>query len=284
MYKIENLSHISLQEVYMCFSQAFFDYEVQIDRSTFENMVKRRAYNPELSFGAFANGKLVSFILNGIDSFNSVITAYDTGTGTVPEHRKKGLVQQIFHHSIPFLKEAGVQQCLLEVIRHNKKAVDLYKKMGFEITRNFNYFVQSMDEIHILNITVPEEITMHEISAGEAEILTDARDFEPSWQNSFKSIERSIEDFKIAGAFSKDELAGYCIFVPASGDLTQIAVKKSFRRKGIATALFKECLKSSRHQSIKILNIEDDCDSINQFLSSLNISLRGKQYEMVKYL
>jgi ribosomal protein S18 acetylase RimI-like enzyme len=284
MYKIDNLSHLSLQEVYASFNQAFFDYEVQIDKSTFENMVKRRGYNPQLSFGAFDKGKLVSFILNGIDSFYSVLTAYDTGTGTIPEHRKKGLVQQIFHHSIPFLKEAGVKQCLLEVIQHNKKAVDLYKKMGFEITREFNYSLQETKEIKIPELAVNETITMHKISAAEAQFLDDASDFEPSWQNSFKSIERSIEDFKITGAFFENQLAGYCIFAPTSGDLTQIAVRKSFRRKGIATTLFNECLKMNQHHSIKILNTQDDCISITQFLSSLNIPLKGKQYEMVKFL
>jgi len=283
MNHFKSLESLSLSQVYEAFHKAFTDYEIQIDKSTFENMLKRRGYNPQLSFGAFDNGKLVSFILNGIDSFNSVITAYDTGTGTIPEHRKKGLVQQIFHHSIPFLKEKGVKQCLLEVIQRNTKAVDLYKKMGFEITREFNYFVQSMDEIHISKATVPKEIRMHDISTGEAEFLTDARDFEPSWQNSFKSIKRSIDDFKITGAFIKNQLVGYSIFAPVSGDLTQIAVKKSFRRKGIGTALLKKAFAQNQHHSVKTLNTQDDCNSITSFLSSFNIPLKGKQFEMIKY-
>ena len=45
------------------------------------------------------------------------------------------VLQPKFQHSFPVFKEAGVKQYLLEVIQHNTRAVDLYKKMGFEITR-----------------------------------------------------------------------------------------------------------------------------------------------------
>jgi hypothetical protein len=59
---IDNLASISFTEIYNAFQQAFADYKIQIDQPSLVNMLKHRGYNPELPFGAFDNGKLVSFI------------------------------------------------------------------------------------------------------------------------------------------------------------------------------------------------------------------------------
>lgn len=37
-------------------------------------MLKRRGYNPQLSFAAFDNGEIVAFTLNGTGTFNGVPT------------------------------------------------------------------------------------------------------------------------------------------------------------------------------------------------------------------
>jgi ribosomal protein S18 acetylase RimI-like enzyme len=105
-------------------------------------MLKRRGFNPDLSFAAFDNNEIVSFTFNGIGNFNGIPTAYDTGTGTLKSHRGKGLATQIFEYSIPYLREAGIRQYLLEVLQHNTKAVSVYKNLGFKTSREFNYFAQ----------------------------------------------------------------------------------------------------------------------------------------------
>ena len=139
---IKSLKSISFNILFDAFNKAFKDYEIQFNEQELSSMLKRRGFIPELSFGAFDNGKLISFTFNGIGYYNGIYTAYDTGTGTVTEHRGMGLAAKIFNHSIPFLKEAGVSQYLLEVLQHNTKAVSLYKKLGFKVSREFNYFFQ----------------------------------------------------------------------------------------------------------------------------------------------
>ncbi len=152
METIRSLENISNDVLFEAFQEAFKDYEMQLSQSELELMLQRRGFTPELSFGAFSDEKLVSFTFNGTGSFNDLLTAYDTGTGTIEEYRGKGLASRIFKYSIPHLKNAGISQYLLEVLQHNSNAVSLYKKLGFEISREFNYFMESSSQLRFPSI------------------------------------------------------------------------------------------------------------------------------------
>ncbi len=284
METIKPLNNISFNTIFSAFNNAFEDYEMQLNKDELYTMLRRRGFVPELSFGAFENEKLIAFTLNGIGFYNNIKTAYDTGTGTLKEYRGQGLATKIFKHSIPFLKKANVTQYLLEVLQHNSKAVSVYKKLGFEISREFNYFVKETDKIE-LNINVFDpSYQIEQLDLSKSESMIRFWDFIPSWQNSFEAISRKIDDFKIIGVYKNGNLVGYSIFEPNSGDITQIAVDKNFRRKGIASILLKEILKTNQYNSIKVINTEVACSSITEFLQSNSISLEGKQFEMIKQL
>jgi GNAT superfamily N-acetyltransferase len=109
-------------------------------------------------------------------------------------------------------------------------------------------------------------------------------DFPPSWQNSFEAVARKQDDFVILGAYVDQRLVGYCIFEPLSGDLTQIAVDKDYRRQGIASSLLDEALKYNMHSHVKCINTDIHCNSISNFLESWNIGWQGKQFEMIRQL
>ncbi|MDD4604310.1 MAG: GNAT family N-acetyltransferase [Bacteroidales bacterium] len=280
-----SLDKISFDTLFVTFNKAFENYEVQINKEEFHSMLKRRGFIPALSFGAFEDNKLVAFTLNGIGLFNGQKTAYDTGTGTLETFRGKGLASKIFTDSIPFLKAAGISQYLLEALQHNTSAVSVYKKLGFTVSREFNYFTQINAGIKFPAKELPATISIKEASLDNNKaFFMRFWDFNPSWQNSFEAIQRCMADFKILGAYQGQKLAGYCIFEPNSGDITQIAVDKLYRRKGIATALLKEMFKFNKHSSVKAINSETTCEAFTAFLESYGIPLKGKQYEMIKKL
>ena len=235
---------------------------------------------PGLSFAAFEGEEIVAFTFNGIGEFNGIRTAYDTGTGTVPEYRGKGLASRVFEHSIPFLKSNNIQQYLLEVLKHNDKAVSVYRKLGFEVTREFNYFTQKKEAIqNQIKPGIQHETRL--VTIEECEMAAHFCDFLPSWQNSFAAIGRSPGDFHAFGAFEGEKLIGYCIVEPNSGDITQLAVDHNFRRQGAASALFGKALALISIDTVKIINTEIGCTAITSFLESRNIPIRGKQFEMV---
>lgn len=270
--EIKSLEKTDFDTLFRAFGRAFADYEVQLNAEQLRAMLTRRGFDPALSFAAFDGAQIAAFTLNGIGNFNGVPTAYDTGTGTLKEYRGTGLGTEIFRHSMPHLRRAGVGQYLLEVLQHNTRAVSVYRNLGFETVREFNYFCRANTEIADRGDTprLPHSVRR-----------TDW-DFTLSWQNSFESIGRAAGDFVSLGVFIEEELVGYCVFEPASGDVAQIAVKRQYRRKGIAGLLLREMLRLNRNDSLKIINTDVSCDSMTGFLQAKNIVPQGKQFEMIR--
>lgn len=279
--EIKSLANIDFNTIFNGFSRAFADYEMQLNRVQLEAMLKRRGFNPDISFAAFEGDQIIAFTLNGTGYFNGIPTAYDTGTGTLKEYRGQGLATKIFEYSIPYLKENHIRQYLLEVLQHNTKAISVYRNLGFEVSREFNYFRQKNEEIRNYSIT-DFVCTIESIEIKETDSIAGFWDFYSSWQNSFESIGRSAEEFVTLGAFTGNKLIGYAVFEPTSGDITQIAVDKQYRRKGVASLLLKEMAGINKNDSVKVINTDLACASITQFLQAKNIELKGKQFEMIR--
>lgn len=281
MEQIRSLKGLTSDELFTAFQNAFADYEMQLSQLQLEGMLKRRGFNPELSFGAFDGNKLVSFTFNGIGHYNGLPTAYDTCTGTTKEYRRKGLAKKIFEYSIPFLKKAGIEQYILEVLQHNEGAVELYKKIGFDILREYEYFVFDKSSV-ILEPVIDENYILRENIDLKEVNVREFWDFHPSWQNSFDSIFRQAEAFRSLGIFRENELIAYSVYETENGDITQFAVHKEFRRKSLATYLFREMLERMDREELKIINTVYSCESVEGFLKHLNLKTTGKQYEMIR--
>jgi ribosomal protein S18 acetylase RimI-like enzyme len=285
MITIKTLKGIDFSIIYDAFAKAFADYEVlPLSSDQILQMVTRRGFDPELSFGAFNNDALVSFTLNGIGNWNGKRTAYDTGTGTIKEYRGKGLAKRIFQESVPILKENGIEQYLLEVLQHNDKAVNLYRNQGFEVTREFDYFTSDKSDLVFSNENLNNDFEIREINIPDYNIASSFWDFEPSWQNSFDSIYRTAQNFKAIGAFKDTKLVGYGITELNSGDITQLAVKNDYRRNGIGSVLIQHLIDLIPGESIKIINTVKDYISILKFLMNIRIQSNGSQFEMIKQL
>lgn len=277
--EIKSLGQTNFNTVFEAFNQAFADYEMQLNKAQLQIMLKRRGFNPDLSFAAFDNEKIVAFTLNGIDRFKEIPTAYDTGTGTLKDYRGQGLATQIFEYSLPFLQNAGIRQYLLEVLQHNTKAVSVYRNLGFEVTREFYYSMQKNEDIDITKIDSTHMV--QPISTLQLDALSGFWDFCPSWQNSLESIRRTTDDFIYLGVFIDKQIVGYSVFEPVSGDVTQIAVDKKYRRNSIASVLLKEMVRLNKNSILKIVNTDIQCDSITEWIQARNIEIKGKQFEMI---
>ncbi len=283
MIEIKSLKHLASEKLYETFKEAFSDYEIQISKTELARMLVRRGFSPELSFGAFDKGRLVSFTFNGLGIYNGKKTTYDTGTGTIPEYMGQGIAGQVFEYAEKELKKANVDQYLLEVLQHNTPAVKLYTKLGFQISREFNYFSQETELVTINTKNPDIHNNVRSISINSIENL-EYNDYSPSWQNSIESIKRSPDHFENFGFFNNDTIIGFIVTDPKTGDITQIAVHSEHRRKGIGTTLFSRALEINNYNSVKVVNSDTRDKGITSFLESLNIPLRGKQYEMIKQI
>jgi len=247
-------------------------------------MLHRRGFMPQLSFGAFDGDRLVAFTFNGTGLFMDRPTAYDTGTGTLGAYRGKGLAGRIFNHAIPQLKDAGISRYLLEVLQHNESAVSLYRRLGFRVTREFNYFSEETASLRNVAIHRDPGVTVLPVTLSEKSRMRSFWDQEPSWQNSFEAVERAPGDFLILGAHMEGSLVGYIIFEPASGDITQLAVDPVHRRSGIGSQLLARALSGNQYHAVKAINYSTDQAGISHMMVSFGITWRGKQFEMIKDL
>lgn len=277
--EIRNLGNTDFETLFHGFEKAFSDYEIKFEKMEVQTMLSRRGFTPELSFAAFDHGEIVSFTFNGIGTFNGLSTAYDTGTGTVKEYRGQGLAGKIFDYSIPYLKDAGVGQYLLEVLQNNTSAISAYRKMGFEVSREFDCFRQQIDLIN--NAAVNTDCTIAPIGTNDVMEHQAWCDCTPSWQNGMESIVRGEGGLQRLGAFIDGEMKGFCVFDPSSGDLSQLAVKHDCRNRHIASRLLHEALTRFNTDFIKVLNIDSTDTTMHAFLAGRNIPLASRQFEML---
>lgn len=281
--EFRNLEHIGFDTLFEAFNRAFADYEIHFGKGEVRSMLVRRGYDPRLSFAAFDRGEIVAFTLNGIGDFNGVPTAYDTGTGTVKDYRGRGIAGDIFGHSLPFLKEAGIRQYLLEVLQNNSKAIAVYRRMDFTTTREFDCYRQMISDIP----TAKRQPDVCIVAPVGLEFVRGAQsfcDFTPSWQNCMESIKRGADGLEFLGATVDGAPAGFCVFDHASGDLTQIAVDRQFRRRGIASQLLSEAVRRMKTDFVKVINVDAADTTLPLFLADRNIPLASRQFEMIRPL
>ncbi|WDH83457.1 GNAT family N-acetyltransferase [Paenibacillus urinalis] len=287
MYTCQTLDNIDTQTVYHAFIEAFSDYQVNINLSleAFQTMLVRKGYSPEISIGAFKEPvhELVGFILNGLRNWNGARTAYDLGTGVTPLHRQQGISSRMFQSVREELKRNQVEQYLLEVLQNNKAAFELYKKQGLSITRNFSFHKLEQSRYHAKELTYAIEY-LTEVDSDTWEQLQMLWDFSPSWQNSIDSIRAVQKQFVYAVVRLEKKIIGYGIVDPVTGDVPQIAVLPEYRRKGIATSIVGKLMNHSNGKQLRVINVDDACESMKLFLNKAGFETIGHQFEMMLIL
>ena len=215
--QIKTLNKIDFGDLVACFNEAFAEYFVKMPTSIdyWEKRWKAARVDYSLSFGMFDDGKLVGFIVNGIDYKNELLTAFNTGTGVLPAYRGKKIVKQLYDFSIPVLVGRGIQNCALEVITKNTQAVKAYESAGFEITKTLICYSGELRDFQLSGITT-KPVPFEKIPW---EKLINQQFY--SWDNLKKAIEILKDEFRFFYVFEKDKEVGYFILNPNNGYLAQ---------------------------------------------------------------
>lgn len=283
MIQIKKLNDLPFSQIHAAFIDAFSNYQepFELSEQQLEYMLTRRGYNSDLSYGAFYEKQLVGFILNGVREWNNKLTAYDTGTGTIKAFQGKGIAGKLFRFSIPLLKEERIQQYLLEVIKTNDKAINLYKKSGFSINNIFDYYVFNKKQIVISSNNISPKIELAKVKQPRFDLYSSLQDFPPSWQNANASMEKILPYLTIIEATYNQELVGYGIIENHTGDIPQLSVNINYRRQGIGSLLLEELVKYSEKDEIRIINIPGKNDPFKKFLESFQLQQGKGQFEMM---
>jgi ribosomal-protein-alanine N-acetyltransferase len=108
---------------------------------------------PETFIVAETNGEIVGYIMcrieTGVPSFKILgITrkGHVISIAVLSEHQKKGVGFALVQEAMQAMVKYKAKECYLEVRTSNLPAIELYKKLGFEITRTIrDYYADGED-------------------------------------------------------------------------------------------------------------------------------------------
>lgn len=281
MFNYKTLEDTNIETLHQTFVDAFSDYQVKIDLPfwKFKGMLQRRGYVPGISIGAFKDGNLVGFVLNGLRIWNGKKTVYDLGTGVVGEYRKLGITSNMILNIKDVFKEKKIEQYLLEVLQTNISAFELYKKQGFEIIRSFSCF--QTDKNKYVKVSDWNVEHVDKFSSADWEQLKEFWNYEPSWQNSVDSINAVPDSFTYSVVRIDNKIAGYGLVDKKTGDIPQLAVDKKYRNKGIARCIVADLCENTESARLSVLNVEDSYKPMIDFLLYSEFESVVAQYEMI---
>ncbi|MFD2606240.1 GNAT family N-acetyltransferase [Euzebyella marina] len=230
--------------------------------------------NKGISIGAFRRQKMIGFVLHGERKIEGVKKAYNAGTGVNPIERGQALTKRMYDILVPEFKRQGFDEVLLEVISDNIPAIKSYEKIGFRHIRMLNCYSGEP-----LVMKINEEVKIERFQNSNFEELCKIGEMEPTWQNSSVTIENLGEYAYCFLAHIGKELCGYTVLNTSNDRILQIAVKKDMRNRLIGSSLLNYLFKLTSN-SISIINIDADHDSIIHFLESRNLTKSLSQKEM----
>ncbi|CAM3587682.1 GNAT family N-acetyltransferase [Erysipelothrix urinaevulpis] len=270
------LCELDEKVIFDCFKNAFSDYIVPMDMTyeAFLTMLFYRGYTADLSFGIVENDHLVGFVINGTDT-SKPAQVYDISTGIIPAYQGQGLGRVLLKYTVDSLKKSNFNDYSLEVITSNTQAIKSYSSLGFIIekelvTYELSYAIeQGQTSNHVEKTTLADILN-----------LTKFNDYKPSWQNDVQAIIRAEETLSFYVYRLNGQSVAYAIIDLKTGNISQLAVIDSKRRKGIATELMLHLITVIHCDKIRIINCDKRDRGLECFLKEFGFKLKIRQFEM----
>jgi ribosomal protein S18 acetylase RimI-like enzyme len=277
--QIRTLTEEDFTELHECWITAFGDYQVKIDMppSLLKEMFAQNGLVYEVSVAAYKDNKMIGFLLNGMRTYDGVVTGYDTGTALIPEFRGAGISSKLFPEAEKTLIKRGMKNYLLEVIQTNEPAYRVYLKNGFKVTRELIVF-------QIENLTSKAFDSRIEIKEERySKELTNLLEYKPSWQNSFDAISAMGRGTITYVAREKNQPVGYITFQRSRRRILQIGAKEIPNKKEIYAALLSQGANEELGgKDIRAVNIPTDAKDLIASFEACGFTTMLSQYEMAK--
>ena len=281
-YTVKELEPGLLTDMYLAFLDSFSDYEIpfRLTKDQFvKKFIEKLKIDFDLSAGVFDQSLgLAGFIFTTLNNYNNLKTAYNGGTGVRPRYRGHRLVSRMYDFLIPKFRQVGVEQCVLEVLVGNTKAISVYKNIGFEISTMYRCFKL---ERHFKFAMLPDEYTIHKVPVpgwNKYESFTEAQ---TSFLDSGSMIDQNLENETVVEVSFNSECVGYAIYQPALGRISQFAVAPAHRGRGVGKGLVYYAWQTSKNKTLTVMNVADRYQDLGGFLEHIGFQNQLDQFEMV---
>lgn len=279
-FTIKSLEPQMLTDMYLAFLDSFSDYQIpfKLSKKQFvDKFVTKLRIDFEHSVGAWNTTQgLDAFIFTTIAQYQNKLVAYNGGTGVRPKARKNDLVVKMYEYLSPKLASRNVEQCILEVLAQNKRAIRAYEKVGFSkmgLLKCYKLYShtalkKSLAGIEYKLTNVPQ-VSLYESFMDDAASFLDILLLNGDYRQ-----ERIIE------AYDQNKCIGFLIYQPSFSRINLLGVSQSYRRMGIASGLLDTMIKIDNLKEVTILNVPEEATGLNTFFSNMGFKNKLNQYEM----
>ncbi len=113
---------------------------------------------PNTFIVAEENGEIVGYVMCRMESgppdwglLGIARKGHVISIAVLPEHQRKGIGQALMHKAMQGMQSYKAKECYLEVRVTNTQAVNLYKKLGFEIARTLHGYYVDGEDAYMMN-------------------------------------------------------------------------------------------------------------------------------------
>jgi len=282
-FYFRSLQAEDLTDMYLAFLAAFSDYPIsfQLTKNQFvRKFVKKLNIDFELSIGAFhQNDTLAGFIFTSVSEYQNKLTAYNGGTGVRPKYRGNKLTYHLYDYLLPKLKERAIEQCVLEVLVDNERAIKAYNNIGFKKVSLLKCFKATDRSLREATPSIDHEIVS--VYSPNWETYKFYSDRNASFLDTNTLVDKNLDLEQISEVHVENECVGFIIFQPSTGRIGQFALSGPYRSKGLGLSLLNHVYHNSEQKSLTVLNVNEEAKEIIGFLEYIGFENQINQYEMV---
>jgi ribosomal protein S18 acetylase RimI-like enzyme len=230
----------------------FSDYIIKIDMS--KDNFQKHFFGPEgnsheYSVIAFDDGKPVGLILGGIKVYEGLKTLRCGALCVLPGYRGTEVSHKLFDLHREIALENNCSQMFLEVIAGNERAINFYRKKGYEKVYDLVYYSHSNPSG--INTDLPSGFTVQRTDIDALRSFSrEMRDIHINWQNDF-DYTSYFDEQRYYGVFKDANMVGGLSIHPA-GRVNFLWVDPRFRNKGIGGGLINHAVKELNLKKLAI--------------------------------
>jgi len=275
---IRTLNQEDIQQMSNAFNAAFEDYPIKLQFSLEDfrkKFIDKLNIDFNLSCGAFSGDRLVAFIFHSLENYEGKKTAYNGGTGVVQDFRGSQLTLKLYDFIIPLLMDKLVEQCILEVMDTNYRAVKVYQSVGFRQSKIFRCY-----KLESLKCELPknEDILFKKTNYLELETLCNFDDVASSFLDLPVLLKKNLKNEEKVIAIKEDQIIGYAIF-QLNGRISRLSVHQAYRKNKTGTGLIGFIYKYLKERPLTVMNVNENAVGLNSFLSSVGFKNELNQFE-----
>lgn len=252
MITYKRCTEVNDDAIFEAFQTGFSDYIIKFNltKDTFlKNFFGPEGNSREYSVIAFDEKRPIGLNLGGIRVYEGIKTLRCGALCVNPEYRGTEVGSKLFSLHREIAIENDCRQMFLEVIVGNDRAINFYRRKGYEKVYDIVYF--SHNDPSELNGSLPDDLVIKRIDMDKLKSLCSKfRDVHINWQNDFFYISH-FDNQVHYGVFQAENLIG-ALSIHPSGRINFIWIDPDFRTKGIGSGLISHAVKELNNKKLTI--------------------------------